>query len=81
MGCKYTNFFNEITYKRVLKELIRLKYIKNKNYKELNHWLKENYNKNVNRDIFYKWFKSDKIMRVFGKTKEEMIENLKMESI
>jgi len=81
LGCKYTNLFNEIEFKKVLKELIRLKYISGYNNKELNEWLKKNHNLSIGLGTLANWTNNNKIMNVFGKSREEIIEELKIEAL
>jgi len=77
MGCKYTHIFNEIIFEEVLRELIKLRFIKKYDYKNLSEWLKKNYKKSVNESVICEWLKPEKILRVFGKTKEEIIKEKK----
>lgn len=44
-------------------------------------WLKKNHNKIISETAMKNWLKPDKIMRVFGKSKDKMIAELKMESL
>jgi hypothetical protein len=78
-GCLYTNFFNEIEFKKMLKELIRRKFILKYPRKELKKWLEMDYNINIKVARLTAWTNKDKIIRVFGKSREEIIEELKME--
>ncbi len=80
-GCVYTHYFNEIEFKEVLKELIRLKFISGYKHNDLKKWLKKEHNIDIGVREFYKWTSKDKIMRVFGKSREEIIEKIKMDTL
>jgi len=80
-GCVYTHYFNEIEFKEILKELIRLKFILGYKNNDLKKWLKKKHNVDISVSEFSKWTSKDKIMRVFGKSRIEIIEKIKMETL
>jgi hypothetical protein len=80
-GCVFTHYFNEIEFKEVLKDLIRLKFILGYNNDDLKKWLNKKHKVDVGVHEFSKWTSKDKIMRVFGKSRKEIIEKIKMETL